>query len=251
MQEHKFRRRAGIGGDRCIVQLTQDDAATQPLRRSLAACHWGTQLAIPAQLARAARLVQARTLADEAHHNWYSLMSNNVANVELPSGRGASHAALRADVQQLLDRFTPGLQVRGALWLACHEVLFHVDEALAEEAAFVVWHVGGPAKVVDFPNMGFGVTMQMGDALLFDGMQPHGVCLPRYAGRSFPRREGTTLRKPPASPEDVTVFYSIDVELTPTLEDLLQIRREFGPETGLHIEVDEQSGRSMYKAYTD
>lgn len=60
--------------------------------------------------------------------------------------------------------------------------------------------------------MGFGVELRPGDALLFDGMQPHAVRVANRAAVPF-AKESCAEDDLPQTAEGLSVFYSIDVAL--------------------------------------
>lgn len=238
MREHLFRRRRGFDSTQIVTVSTYEGE----MGRSFATRHWGFTHQVPGLIAKAARAIQTEAFADGVTQS--DLWGNRVMNF------GPRAAELQA------ENFLPltnnvraafgvdaSAEVERSMWLVCHEVEFHEDIVLADSAAFLIWHVGGPAKAVDFPNLGFGVVMEPGDALLFDGMQPHGVRLVKKAGLSFGR--GCQAIDPPETAEDITVFLSLDVPLTPELSKKMGIKYGTSPMSGcVNASVDEATGRA-------
>ena len=174
--------------------------------------------------------------------DWSQVRSNAVANLRPDASELQAHNFLH-HAKALFAAFDAELVPTVPMWLVVHEVGFHLDEDLAEDVGFVVWHVAGAPKAVDFPNMGCGVVMSPGDVILFDGMQPHGVRLPHYAGQEFTKPDECEVL--PQTPEDLTVFYAIDLPLTPVLDRMLGIRRGTRrSDRSVRFETDNASGRT-------
>lgn len=221
LQEIKFRRRPGF--DPRPARVPFSDGEGPESLRSFATTHWGLQQAVTPVMARAARAIQHQVVG--RGHHFSEVEGNNVVNYRPDSERSPLHAeAHRACTMNLLrvaGFLAPDAEVGEMVWLACHEVGFHVDDDLAVNDAFLVWHVAGPAKGIEFPNMGFGLVTQPGDAVLFDGLQPHGVRTLAHAKRPF--RDSNACDDPPTREADLTVYLSVDVPLTPPLRSRMGI----------------------------
>lgn len=241
MREHKFRRRGGFDSKQIVTVSTCEGE----MGRSFATRHWGFSIDVPSPIADAARAVQAAAFADGETQS--DMFNNRVMNFR-PSAGGVQPEQFLPLTKNLRAAFgvDAGSEVERTMWLVCHEVEFHEDIVLADSSAFLIWHVGGPAKAVDFPNLGFGVVMEPGDALLFDGMQPHGVRQVSQAGQCFGRSYQAV--DVPATPAEITVFLSMDVPLTPELSEKMGIIYGTSPMPGcVAASVDEATGRTDLK----
>lgn len=234
--DHRFPRRRGFDS-RKIISTAWDDGEQG---RSCGTRFWGAHASVPAGMADQARAIQVHGHTDADARN--ELDHNRVFNLRMPEP-GPHAGAFTHHAAQVLQCFgVPREEKSDALWLICHEVEFHDDPELAADSAFIVWHVAGPAKAIDFPNLGFGVVTQLGDALLFDGMQPHGVRLPAFAGKSF-RREDDRSPHPHHDASEITVYFSIDVPLTPDLAEKMKICRGLKADfSGISTSVDPSTG---------
>lgn len=234
--DHRFTRRRGFDSRKIIPTAWGDGEGG----RSCGTRFWGAHAPVPAGMADQARVIQAHAHADGDARN--ELDHNRVFNLRMPEP-GPHAEAFTPHAARVLRAFevSPAEKAQ-AIWLVCHEVEFHDDPELAAQSAFIVWHVAGPAKAIDFPNLGFGVVTQLGDALLFDGMQPHGVRLPAFAGKSF-RRKDERSPHPHQEADEITVYFSIDVPLTPALAERMKIRSgPTGEFSSITTSVDPSTG---------
>lgn len=127
----------------------------------------------------------------------------------------------------------------GATLLAAHEVGFHHDPVFAHTGAFLVWQVAGPRKALDFPQLGLSAYLEPGQAIVFDGATPHGLQLPQFAGRPF---DAQGMRQPPASPDEVSVYVSVDMRWSKSLEAAVGVRRTKDDLFMSEFEVDTCTG---------
>lgn len=233
MQLHHFPARQSIDWHNARVNCEDDGAAT----RTIAPRVLGYSLAIPRDIAAAARKAQQEVFKDFSKGH-STLCENDVCDASLLRYLGR-------DSQ--LDFLVVWLHEQGlvqpdyaldANWLTAHEVGFHTDPTHAFQGAFLVWQVAGPAKAVDFPQVGQSYFMQVGDALLFDGASPHGLRLPEMAGQVF--EDAGAVFHPPQGPDDITVYVSVELPWFADLERILGVERD--QEEAGEYDVDARTG---------
>lgn len=217
-KEHLFAPRGGVPFDSMVM-----GRSLCPVRkaRTFASRFWGFHLPVPAAMSKAASFIQREASEDIFFQG--EIAGNLVVNMQ-----GHEHQEAAEEQRQHAKPLLKGFGIRAPMddlscaWLVCDEAGFHEDFHMALDEVFCIWHVAGPAKAVDFPSLGFGVVMNQGDALLFDGLQPHGVRRSDKAGMIFECSDEAA--RLPSTMDDLTVFYSLDIPLTSAIQRKMKIR---------------------------
>lgn len=174
---------------------------------------------VPARISAIAADLQEFAFEELNDHREMSLLHINA--VKDAWVEEEHRTAVRRAAKPLLDHLE-GRQVGvGMTWLMAHEVAFHNDWPQGQDSCFLVWHVAGPEKSCDFPTLGRGVITRPGDAIMFDPALPHGLRIAGAAGQAFVNLD--KVHEAPKAPADVTIFLSLDLRWTPSLEKLLGV----------------------------
>ncbi len=157
---------------------------------------------------------------------------------------GADHATNSDDVQELANDFfsafdltNPTVESFGHQVLYCRGAPFHNDHAFWPNEVFLTVYLGGPEVDFCMPMAGYRQTLRPGDAFLFDPAQPHGVVRP---GRnSFMPKDWQSDN----AREDLCFFVSVDIELTPELDQVFGVDRTDRQASMFGIDVSGASHR--------
>jgi hypothetical protein len=202
--------------------------------RHLAKRHWCAQVNPDAKTLASAQAIQQLSLVfRDAAGEMASYNVGNFSRVSRAKEDARLHSIPFEVPTEAVRRSSPVLAAFGLTlrdlkdsdcnWLTADEVLFHADEMMAEDRAFLVWQVAGPAKTLEFSALGIGLHTSVGTAVLFDGLQPHAVRSSKNAGRPFKKNCEHIRLKEDLRARDIAVYLSMDVPLTPALCELMQI----------------------------
>jgi len=170
---------------------------------------------VPVDAAWAA-IGEARQKYLVAHANRFRLGVAEIDSMPSPSEEEADMDALFSAILGNVQSAAVIPHESDTQLLTCLGAMFHNDLVGWDDSVFLNWYLAGPPR--DFVIAGVGaVTLNPGDAVLFDPSRPHALLRKDYS-------RFTTVGWGDAI-EDRSLFVAWDIDLTPQLEDLFDIER--------------------------
>jgi hypothetical protein len=160
------------------------------------------------------------------------------AGMRGPVGRVESLGGFEdTEVEHELRRGLPEIFVSFARsrleWYACRGAFFHND-AHYDGVLFGIWSILGPARDIVFPRIGCRLSSAVGEMVVFDPFEPHGVLDAAALSYRAQDYEGT----------EPSVFLGFEIELSAQVRDAFGIApaRERVPTLSSRIAINPENG---------